>query len=1545
MRRRALPAQYVQDSTSRVWSRPDYSGLAFSDGDTAETTLLDLLHSTNDLGTLSSELAGKISGWTTEAHLSAARSNLLRPFRFRRGQRVLEVGAGCGALTRYLGETGATVDALEGAPARAACIAERCRDQNNVRVICESFTGFDAETPYDVVTLIGVLEYAQLFVEGADAALELLTCARRHLTRDGALVLAIENQLGLKYFNGCQEDHLGTPFPGITDLYAAGSAQTFGRQVLAAYLRNAGFQKVDWYFPFPDYKTPSVVVSERAFSAPEFSVSDLIFGEASRDYSGNPYRVFDETNVWPVLERNGLFAEFANSFLVVACAGEDNHLEPAPWLARKFSTSRRRPYVTATTFARSSDNAIRVTKARLDPKTKDESQTLALVHRLGTEPYIEGTLYARELSKAVGRGVDPAGLASLLTPWIKLLLDRSDASPAESNAQARWSRLRVPGGMLDCVPFNLIIDRRGRLRQIDAEFAIKDPVPLPWVVLRGLLHTASKCFGHRAFFDLTGEQWIREMLPHFGLSDLGDWSPYLELEDKLITSVLLPWPGRKQRDIFRERLSLPVSTQQSYVDAMERSRAAEERAQTTLLRLLEFLRRLQEGNVGDLAAIDGEIAAIASSADEAKLKPDAAAIRGPLMGLSDMRLRLQSATQELATLERYTNKLLEQRDRGWRTLFAEAEARFHLREDGIARALFDTEARLRESLEKFGAAESAATRREAAAAQRERDLHEQLGAAEAAATERERNLHQAIARIDQELKLRGQEMAARDAAAAGREQALHDAMIRAEQAAQAHEQALSSSLGQTQAQHAAKTAEAAELATQLQTRNNELRDLDARLRAQARRTETAEIRLVAIEHSWSYRLMRPFLGAGALGQTTPAASERMVFRATRAAYKLLPLSREARHRLKDAFYHRYGRWFRYVQNYQVWEAQRATTRRPPQRAAQAAPAPQFQATTGVSVVIPAYGKADLTRGCVESVLDSGYAGRVEIIVVDDGSPELLAPALEGLAGVRVIRGETNQGFIAACNRGAAEAREKYLLFLNNDAEIQPGALAEMLRTFEEVPGAGAVGGKLVFPDGRLQEAGARIRPDGTADMIGLWDDPNRGCYEFMREVGYCSGACLMLDRALFASLGGFDAAYAPAYCEDSDLCYRIRANGRKVIYQPRATVVHQLSASSAEGGLDKSAIVAVNQATFLHRWEQTLRTEDSVRAIAFYLPQYHQIPENDEWWGHGFTEWTNVAKARPVFVGHGQPIEPGELGYYDLRSEDVRGRQAELARAHGIHGFCYYYYWFAGKRLLHEPLDQVIASGEPDFPFCICWANENWTRRWDGLDSEILIAQKHSPEDDIGFIETLVPALRDPRYIKVNGRPLLVVYRPALLPDARATAERWRRYCRQQGIGELYLVMVQSFYHLDSTGPEAFGFDAAIEFPPHSLAVEVRNQPKGINGQPFEGILYDYERTAENFLAREMPPYKLFRTVMPRWDNTARRGHHANIFTRATPEAFERWLEKAVEYTKRMYFGDERLVFINAWNEWGEGNFLEPDREHGRKFLEATRHVLAAGAL
>jgi len=358
-----------------------------------------------------------------------------------------------------------------------------------------------------------------------------------------------------------------------------------------------------------------------------------------------------------------------------------------------------------------------------------------------------------------------------------------------------------------------------------------------------------------------------------------------------------------------------------------------------------------------------------------------------------------------------------------------------------------------------------------------------------------------------------------------------------------------------------------------------------------------------------------------------------------------------------------------------------------------------------------------------------------------------------------------------------------------------------------------------------------------------------------------------------------------------------------------------------------------------------------LRVIAFYLPQYHPIPENDVWWGKGFTDWANVAKARPLFRGHYQPHLPADLGFYDLRVAEAREAQALLAREYGVIGFCYYHYWFAGKRLLDRPFDEVLTSGKPDFPFCLCWANENWTRAWDGLDNNILIKQTYCEEDDRQHIRWLAKAFRDRRYIKVGERPLFLVYRARSIPDPVKTTSIWREEARKLGFDELYLCRVESFAD-EREHPACLGFDASVEFQPDwssfsSLTMPLRRSTAwqrltswGLSSNAYQqNDVYGYRRVAKVMRCRDVPPYKRFPGVTPSWDNSPRRKRGAIILKGSTPKVYGRWL-KATLARFEPYGPEENLVFINAWNEWGEGNHLEPDRRWARAYLKATRRAL-----
>lgn len=352
----------------------------------------------------------------------------------------------------------------------------------------------------------------------------------------------------------------------------------------------------------------------------------------------------------------------------------------------------------------------------------------------------------------------------------------------------------------------------------------------------------------------------------------------------------------------------------------------------------------------------------------------------------------------------------------------------------------------------------------------------------------------------------------------------------------------------------------------------------------------------------------------------------------------------------------------------------------------------------------------------------------------------------------------------------------------------------------------------------------------------------------------------------------------------------------------------------------------------LHAQEPSAKTQ-SVRTVAFYLPQFHPTPENDAWWGKGFTEWTNVTKAQPLFDGHYQPHLPTDFGFYDLRLRQTRREQIAVARAHGIDAFCYHYYWFSGRRLLHEPLDDMLSDVASDMPFCICWANESWTRRWDAADHKVLIEQHYLPEDSLQFIQDIAPLLRDARYLKVDGRPLLIVYRLQHLPDAPASIAIWRAYCREVGIGEIHVCAALTH---GNDSYQQFGCDSGVEFPPHNMRCESVAGAMRFK-EPFFGYALQYADIARSFLQRQYGEgARVFKTVFPSWDNTARTGSRAVVVLNGTPENYSRWLGATLAATRQQAPMQDQLVFINAWNEWAEGCHLEPDRKYGDAFLKAT---------
>ena len=359
----------------------------------------------------------------------------------------------------------------------------------------------------------------------------------------------------------------------------------------------------------------------------------------------------------------------------------------------------------------------------------------------------------------------------------------------------------------------------------------------------------------------------------------------------------------------------------------------------------------------------------------------------------------------------------------------------------------------------------------------------------------------------------------------------------------------------------------------------------------------------------------------------------------------------------------------------------------------------------------------------------------------------------------------------------------------------------------------------------------------------------------------------------------------------------------------------------------------------------------AARLIAFYLPQFHPIPENDAWWGPGFTEWTNVGKAKPLFAGHRQPLVPADLGYYDLRVAETRQAQADMAQSAGIEGFCYWHYWFGnGRRILERPFAEVLSSGEPDLPFCLAWANQSWTGVWHGNPKSVLIEQTYPGERDYkDHFDSLIPAFRDRRYMRVDGKPIFVIFDPKDMPDTAGFAAQWRSMARKNGFPDLYLVAISYDYENPILDP----FDAITPLTPQdgfhrlSLMQKLRNRLVSRNfGSRFNKLFgsairrplrYSYKKYVERALNDLPDDPRFVPCVLPNWDNTPRSTHRGLVLEGSTPELFGAYLHKALQIVKQRP-ASQKIIFVKAWNEWAEGNHLEPDLRNGKSYLAAIEH-------
>jgi MoaA/NifB/PqqE/SkfB family radical SAM enzyme/2-polyprenyl-3-methyl-5-hydroxy-6-metoxy-1,4-benzoquinol methylase len=1278
----------------------------YSDGDSEEELIYSIISNSPDKSTASDTLRKEKSNWASEYHCSPLRHNLLRHVNFPKSSTLLELGSGCGAITRQLGEMGLEVTAIEGSLRRAVITRTRCNDQKNVKVYAANFSEVNIPGKYDYVTLVGVLEYSRQFIKEADPIQQALQNSLSLLNSDGVLVIAIENQLGLKYLSGISEDHSSIKYQGIEDLYTENSPVTFGEKELRQRLIAAGFNSVVFHYPYPDYKIPKFILTDKGLQDPDFIPAEIIRQLKIRDYSDpDAATTFQNDFVAPVLGRNGLLGSLANSFLVFASRSDSNikSLFNPSLLGAFYAQDRAVPYWTSTKFVREGSK-ISVKKNKLVADALEPAEKI-LIHKMEDQAYKVGMNFAAELAKAVKiRDFDK--VSHYLTLLFKFLEENAPSEAMNSNK----ALTKIKPDWFDAIPSNLIF-RGEKLSIVDQEWLIASEMNLGELVLRIVDELIQ----------------IDPSLPDLNKDNL---LGMLEGAGYNFTPELLKSYNRQVEAVTRQ--------------------------------------------VKDSEYIKGELSALISETEiqENGKKRKASSLVFPILpdSAAPTPASIQNAEQ-FAYGDEFKNFICPNP-----FLYGE------VRSDGeLATCCY---------------------------------------------------LPFTFGNIKKE----------------GLKGAWNSATAQA-------------------------------------------------------------VRRSILDGTYSFCDKKKCASMQQVSKPYKESTHDY-----QVAYQVFPKEALEQPKLKKLFENTL------------------------QLQSEGPKIVSFEDDASCNLACPSCRISPI----MASKEDSESMYQLEKTVLDDLGPSLEEAWFCG----------AGDPFVSRSYRRLYKEYD-FEKFPNLKLRLDSNGVALTPKTWNELLSKvkHKVGLICFSVDAATKDTYDITRVGGNFDLlmknmqfISELEERKSGVKLLMRMIVQRKnfremkafielGRKLNFDYVVFSCLQNWGTFSQEDYKKEavhipgSPYLGELREILRDPIFDDPRVNLGNLSDIYEEVNEERLS-VQVNDTS-----NQIRTQKPAVRAVAFYLPQFHPIPENDEWWGKGFTEWTNVTKAVPLYEGHYQPNLPSDLGYYDLRLSETREEQAALAKQNGIEAFCYWHYWFGGRRVLERPWEEVVKSKKPDFGFCFGWANASWTGIWHGAANRVLIEQTYPGlEDYKNHFYAMLPALRDERYFRVNDKALILIYAPHELPNAKQFTDYWRELAHKENIGELHFVA-----HMTSE-PLQFGCDTAVDNAPFTKIPAPQLPVKALPGKEAPRV-WKYSDFVEHMRTKPLGMLE-HPLVFPNWDNTPRSGARGIVLHDSTPELYFEHLTDAVKKAAKFSSADEKIVFIKAWNEWAEGNYVEPSIRHGHGLLEATKAAL-----